>query len=58
MIHLAYTHRRESMRHIVFNEEFVRAGTDLPSDPQPVPVELRHGKLTQPSACHYVNTPR
>lgn len=58
MIHLAYTHRRQSMRHLVFNEEFVRAGSDLPSNPQPVKAEYRHGELQSTSACHYVNTPR
>ena len=58
MIHLAYTHRRQSMRHLVFNEEFVRAGADLPSDARPVPVEYRHQALRHPAACHYVNTPR
>jgi hypothetical protein len=46
------------MRHLVFNEEFVRAGADLPSDARPVPVEYRHQALRHPAACHYVNTPR
>lgn len=55
MIHLAYTHRRESMRHVVFNEEFLRSGTDLPSDAQPIPVEYRHDRLRHVDACHYVN---
>ncbi|QFY12024.1 hypothetical protein GBF35_40500 [Nonomuraea phyllanthi] len=58
MIHLGYTHRRESMRHLVFNEQFVRAGADLPSDARPVPVEYRNGRLGHPSACAYRNRSR
>lgn len=32
MIHLGYTHRRESMRHLVFDEAFLRRGPAIPSD--------------------------
>lgn len=58
MIQLAYTHRRQSMRHLVFDEAFVRSGPDLPSDPDFSKLEYRHGKLQNVRACHYVNTPR
>lgn len=58
MIHLAYTHRRESMRHIVFNEAFVRAGADMPSNAEYSKLEYRHRQFENVAACHYVKTPR
>ena len=58
MVQLGYTHRRETMRHLVFNEAFVSAGEDLPSDPSYSVWEYRHGELDKVSKSHYVNTPR
>jgi len=58
MVQLGYTHRRETMRHLVFNEAFVSAGKDLPSDPSYSKWEYRHGELDKVSKCLYVNTPR
>ena len=37
MIHLAYTHKRMSMRHVVFNEAYIRDGADFSSD---VPLDV------------------
>jgi hypothetical protein len=65
MIHLGYTHARrtKNMRHVVFNEAFVRAGVDIPSNPasgrrpyedQPIPierVEFRDGAVHQVDTC-------
>ncbi|MFI0366636.1 exo-alpha-sialidase [Actinomadura sp. 1N219] len=56
MIHLSYTHRRENMRHVVFNEAFVRAGIDIPSRHAAGRTEYRKGSLAEAAACHYVNT--
>lgn len=55
MIQLAYTHRRESMRHIVFNEAFVRSGPDLPSNADYSKLEYRHGHLATVDSCRYAN---
>ncbi len=55
-IHLGYTHRRKSMRHIVFNEEFIRTGADIPSNPAyNVKAEYRDGALKTVSSCMYAN---
>lgn len=54
-IHLAYTHRRESMRHIVFNETFVRNGSDLPSNPEPSKLEYYNGQLKEVDKCKEVD---
>ena len=55
-IHFAYTHRRQSMRHVVFNEAFLRAGTHLPSNPLFGATEYRDGEVRDVAACHYVRT--
>jgi predicted neuraminidase len=54
MIHLGYTHRRESMRHLVFNEEFVRSGLDIPSNGSfEVKAEHTGGALRDVATCGY-----
>jgi hypothetical protein len=54
MIHLAYTHRRESMRHVAFNEDFVRYGADIPSNGSfDVKAEYRDGQLRDVDTCAY-----
>ncbi|WP_158554114.1 exo-alpha-sialidase [Micromonospora deserti] len=54
MIHLGYTHRRQSMRHVVFNEEFIRSGADIPSDPRfDVKDEYSNGQLHDVTTCQY-----
>lgn len=60
MVHLAYTHKRMSMRHVVFNEAYVREGADLASD---VPLDtpfypivsrlLFQQGVTQANTCDY-----
>ncbi|MFI0366635.1 exo-alpha-sialidase [Actinomadura sp. 1N219] len=71
-IHLGYTHTRltKNMRSVTFNEEFVRSGPDIVSDPasgrrqylgEPIrtkPVEYRHGAFRQLDKCHYVRSAR
>ena len=55
-IHLGYTHRRESMRHLVFTEEFVRTGPNIPSNASfDVKAEYRDGALTDVAACNYTH---
>lgn len=58
MIHLSYTHRRASMRHVAFSEAFVRQGIDIPSRHEFSKSEYRNGRLSDVAHCHYVNTPR
>lgn len=53
MLHLGYTHRRKSMRHLVFNEEFVRSGADIPSNPTYGATEYRNGRLRDVAHCGY-----
>jgi hypothetical protein len=54
MVHLGYTHRRESMRHLVFNEAFVKTGADVPSDGDFSKVyEYQGGALRVTEACGY-----
>jgi predicted neuraminidase len=59
-IHLAYTHKRMSMRHLVFNEAYISEGEDLASD---MPVDtpfysvtsraLFQAGLTPVNGCDY-----
>ena len=59
MIHLGYTHRRESMRHLVFNEQFIVDGANMPSNPDPaVKAEFADGELAEVPACRYVLNPQ
>lgn len=53
MIQLGYTHRRKSMRHVAFNEAFVKRGADIPSDPEYGATEYRNGRLRDVSRCGY-----
>ena len=54
MIHLGYTHRRKSMRHLVFNESFVISGPNIPSNPAyDVKAEYAGGALRDVAVCAY-----
>ncbi|HEX9889485.1 MAG TPA: sialidase family protein [Nitriliruptorales bacterium] len=56
LIHLGYTHRRESMRHVAFTEEFVRSGANIPSDNAfDVKYEFRDGEVSQVATCAFVH---
>ncbi len=57
-IHLGYTHRRESMRHLVFNEAYVRFGEALPSEPEYGVTEFRHGEIRDGNRCVYPSQSR
>jgi hypothetical protein len=59
MIQLGYTHRRESMRHLAFNEQFIVEGADIPSNPDPaVKAEFADGELAEVTTCRYAVNPQ
>ena len=54
MIHLGYTHRRDTMRHIAFNEDFLLSGLDLPSNAsQTEKTEYAGGEISQVATCSF-----
>jgi predicted neuraminidase len=53
-IHLGYTHRRLSMRHLVFTEAFVRTNTSIPSNASyTTKAEYAGGVLRDVAVCSY-----
>lgn len=58
-VHLGYTHNnKQNMRHVVFTEEFIRTGADLPSDPSFTRTEYRNGAAATVATCAYALPPR
>ncbi|HEX9889487.1 MAG TPA: exo-alpha-sialidase [Nitriliruptorales bacterium] len=55
MIHLGYSHRENAvnMRHVVFNEGWVRSGVPMPSHVEPQVLELADGELREVEVCAY-----
>jgi predicted neuraminidase len=53
-IHLGYTHRRETMRHVVMNRAFVESGVSLPSNASETEkTEYVDGALRQVATCRF-----
>ncbi|HEX9889488.1 MAG TPA: sialidase family protein [Nitriliruptorales bacterium] len=54
MIHLGYTHRRDTMRHIAFNQAFLLSGDHMPSNAsQTEKTEYVDGEISQVEACQF-----